>query len=315
MSTTIKNRPVPQNGGDVDSWGTPSVNLFTESAYNMAAYENVMYHGAVGNGVADDAAAINTAISTAISRGVGLFFPPGEYKILSSLSTITAAMHVKGAGNKTILKPTNCDVFTTNVRGCVFSDFMIQGNAYDGTARGIVVYNSTEATDTQTRIFNVRATLLNTGIYLKNSSNSDFNGSTLVGVIADHCSIGIHFDQRAEYGTVSGCQVYQNLTGIKIKAGNCNVSNCNITINNTGIHLVTGDNDAHGIINGCAINHNLTQGILQDDNMVVGEELVSNCQFYSNGSGGTVHITQGTGTNNDMHIRDCYGNGTLITEQ
>lgn len=61
---------------------------------------NVKNYGAIGNGVADDTAAINLAIAAlnAATRGV-LYVPAGDYKVSAGLTTITAAAVIKGDGS------------------------------------------------------------------------------------------------------------------------------------------------------------------------------------------------------------------------
>lgn len=61
---------------------------------------NVKNYGAVGNGVADDTAAINSAIAAvnAITAGAALFFPAGTYKITAALTAITVPVHISGSG-------------------------------------------------------------------------------------------------------------------------------------------------------------------------------------------------------------------------
>lgn len=46
---------------------------------------NIVDYGAVGNGVADDTAAINAALAAAVS-GDAVYFPPGNYKITSQIT-------------------------------------------------------------------------------------------------------------------------------------------------------------------------------------------------------------------------------------
>lgn len=71
----------------------------TKASYSMVtgAPLNVMDYGAVGNGVADDTAAINAAMTAA---GVGLysrsvFFPSGQYKVTDTI-TVPVAVTVSG---------------------------------------------------------------------------------------------------------------------------------------------------------------------------------------------------------------------------
>lgn len=67
-------------------------------------------YGAVGDGTTDDTAAIQAAANDAATGNIGkvLFFPPGNYKITSSI-TIPAGVSVLGSGLSSALKPNGCD--------------------------------------------------------------------------------------------------------------------------------------------------------------------------------------------------------------
>lgn len=67
-------------------------------------YANVKDFGAVGDGVADDRAAIQAAINSCPSTGGGVFFPPGTYAISSALK-LKANVTVCGSGVGSKLVP------------------------------------------------------------------------------------------------------------------------------------------------------------------------------------------------------------------
>ena len=70
------------------------VNAKIPVASNSATYVNVKDYGAIGNGVADDTTAINTALAVLNSTlGGTLYFPRGTYKITSTL-VIPITCHV-----------------------------------------------------------------------------------------------------------------------------------------------------------------------------------------------------------------------------
>lgn len=65
----------------------------------LEVWENVKAHGAVGNGVVDDTAAIQNAIDALPSSGGTAFFPAGTYKLSSGITTgTTKPVHLMGAG-------------------------------------------------------------------------------------------------------------------------------------------------------------------------------------------------------------------------
>jgi hypothetical protein len=60
-------------------------------------------YGAVGDGVVDDTAAINSAIAAANLSGQSIFFPAGRYKLTATPTAITAGIAVFGTGVSSIL--------------------------------------------------------------------------------------------------------------------------------------------------------------------------------------------------------------------
>lgn len=72
---------------------------------------SVKDYGAVGNGSTDDTAAINNAVSAAVSAKEEVYFPAGTYKITSALDWRIDGLQVRGAGsyNTAIMQ------FTSNV--------------------------------------------------------------------------------------------------------------------------------------------------------------------------------------------------------
>lgn len=97
---------------------------------------------AVGNGVADDTAAINTCIANFNSAGKGqLYFPAGTYKTTAALTAITANGIVEGDGitnlnsaspqAATTIQETSNSValFTVNSQSLLFTNLALQNTA------------------------------------------------------------------------------------------------------------------------------------------------------------------------------------------
>ena len=75
---------------------------------------NVKDFGAIGDGIVDDTSAIETAIASATSDFITLFFPEGLYKITSQLEIWDTYLYISIKGDNAILQPTisdNLDVF------------------------------------------------------------------------------------------------------------------------------------------------------------------------------------------------------------
>ncbi len=67
---------------------------------------NVKHHGAVGNGSADDTAAIQTTIDAAAKAGGGIvLLPPGRYKTTASLHVAASSIVLSGEGAASTLAP------------------------------------------------------------------------------------------------------------------------------------------------------------------------------------------------------------------
>jgi nitrous oxidase accessory protein NosD len=103
----------------------------------------------------------------------------------------------------------------------------------------------------------------NSGIFISYSVGSH-QGNLVSGCFFEGNAFGIRIMERAEYVQVSGCSFFHNDNALYIQGGNANISNCIISDNKTGVHIDNGDNHAHGILNGCSMNHNIAPLIATD---------------------------------------------------
>ena len=90
---------------------------------------SVMAYGAVGDGVADDTAAIQAAINSIPSGGV-IYLPVGTYLTSGSININTAGVHFIGSGTtvgnvKILASHTNGPVIRVSKAGCKLSDFAV----------------------------------------------------------------------------------------------------------------------------------------------------------------------------------------------
>lgn len=87
--------------------------------------------GAVGDGIANDTVAIQTAVNT----GKAIFFPQGTYKITTAIQLSTAGQNLFGIGDKSILLTTT-DIETmyssTPVYGVVISNLFFSNTVSEG---------------------------------------------------------------------------------------------------------------------------------------------------------------------------------------
>lgn len=93
-------------GPDRTSWKAGALPVVVAAALCLshagaarAAILNVQNYGAVGNGTADDGAAIQNAVNAAIRAGAGneVYFPTGTYLLGPSYSAATAQIVIKNA--------------------------------------------------------------------------------------------------------------------------------------------------------------------------------------------------------------------------
>ena len=88
--------------------------------------------GAVGNGVADDTAAIQAAITATQGSTVALFFPTGNYKISSTLSITGAAAFIGASNNSVTISWTSTSLTVFNVitdSACAWQNLKFSGPA------------------------------------------------------------------------------------------------------------------------------------------------------------------------------------------
>jgi len=114
------------------------LNLLGLPASGPGAPINVLQYGAVGDGIADDTAAIAAAIAACPSGGT-VYFPTGTYKITSGFS-ITQPINILGAGASTSFSGSvlSCSSLGSNsifkvtttvfTPGFTFKNFSVQGN-------------------------------------------------------------------------------------------------------------------------------------------------------------------------------------------
>ncbi len=119
----------------------PSTNANYLNVYNVKNY------GATGNGTTDDTADIVDAITAAGTNGI-VYFPPGMYKISSSL-TLPGGVTLQGAGWNTVITLANnsdCNVITQAAQNNDYSavkDIQIDGNKVNqASGHGIYAYGS-----------------------------------------------------------------------------------------------------------------------------------------------------------------------------
>ena len=110
----------------------------TKATYSMitGASLNVLDYGAVGDGVANDSAAIVAAMTAASSTGKNVFFPAGTYRLLTHIELLSDVSFVGENGSEIFFDPA-----------------MTVGTVIGGTARAMYAQNKSNITFENLRFY------------------------------------------------------------------------------------------------------------------------------------------------------------------
>ena len=209
--------------------GTATLKAVTPAGLRAALpFVDVRSHGATGDGVTNDTAAIQAAIAATATDGT-LWFPPGIYKITSTLTigqidvvmadSTTSYLSYSGSGTAVIIDSAR----HTRVRMHVQNPTVTWDNGTDTTSIGVVVRNC----------WHLRATFTIWGYWRGLVLRGDANGVVhnefdLEGI--GNCKTGVYVDiittgwvnQNRFYGQIfyaSGLVSYANTCMIDMTAG------------------------------------------------------------------------------------------------
>jgi len=153
--------------------------------------------GAVGNGVADDTAAIQAAINSFSSGSGTVYFPPGIYKVTSKITVAQNRIHLIGAGGYSTEI-----LFAPTANGTCLELSKGVSVIYQGSVKGMAFY-STDSTFSKVAI-----DLIDSSGYVL--EDIVIGGSVVVGgstFWAGASSIGIRTKGR-EFGSVRNIYAY-----------------------------------------------------------------------------------------------------------
>lgn len=228
--------------------------------------------GSIGTsgGVTDNSPILASLISGGSKGGV---FEPGTY-LFNSPVTLPADFILVGSGRgvtKLIFAGTGA-LFTCGNRVTIQS-LTIDGTDYTADRKGIYWNDKNRIS-----IIDVEFTSIKWGVFFENNVTT-YEASLIDGCYGNSCGTVYHSDIRGEYVTINNSNAYNSLKGAYIAGGNTKVVGGNFTGNNYGIHLVSGTNHAHSLIDGVTCNHNGMYGLFVDA-VTLGMNIV-NCSFQS----------------------------------
>jgi hypothetical protein len=212
----------------------------------------------------DDSVDDGPAIQAAIAQGPGVIrIPPGFYRW--SDVRVPAGVTVIGAADDGRVRACNDHhaIFDqSGVGNWSIRDLVLDGEAQEPWRQrrnlGRVGLNircswAFTATGLTVRDFSGQAVCVSQ----TRLDNAAFcNGGVIDRLTAVGNAVGVCFEQRGEYVTLTNSHLMRNTTGCIIHAGNVKITQCNIGSNLDGIVIADKENGSHGVIGNCLINHN-----------------------------------------------------------
>lgn len=261
---------------------------------------NVKDYGALGNGTADDTAAINNALAALVPGSI-LFFPSGRYMTNGGHVITQPSIMIKGPSGRAqtynsqaqiyLRNNANADMLTIAANQVTVRDLSLYGNKGNQTApsRGLVTPPTSGANY-----------LLLDAVWVDSFNGDGFSfessGGTLSSTITNcesrvNNGYGMRLYGTATDSMVSNCYIDQNVqSGIFCSAGDLSLTGCHIWGNGTG---VTGDVDgitfqsSSGcrVIN-CYIETQINGAGIRFKTGANKGHVVSSCDIWSNGTQG-----------------------------
>lgn len=209
---------------------------------------SVSDYGAVGDGTADDTAAIQDAIDATIANGGKLWLPKGRYRVTDTLlgQTLGGQVFIEGEGKR--LSVINCD-FALTKDGLVFGDaaafqndilicqnFGIEGTANLGKALTITRLGNAEVSHVRT--YNAVDGIVADGSFGIKLSNNIVSAVTGTGIeLTSYTANNARIEANGVYGAAIGIDLNQ---GDGASLQNNEVANCTTAgIRHTDIRGIT----------------------------------------------------------------------------
>ena len=309
-STGVTSLAAGESGGIIYESSTTPIILGTPyGGGGTVNYVTPEQYGAVGDGVTNDA----TAIQSAVDTGSPVYFGKNTY-LVSSAIIIPANSYLFGAGEESVLKTTsNISILEIDSTNSVFQNLTFKGNDTGTLQVGISAVGNAASNLRRegNQVLNCRFyDLGGAGLY---TIYSGFGSSLHKGTFyVDNCIFnsnryGVYWNTTGEYNLITGSTITNNTSGVYMNAaGNNSIVNSNINDNTTGITMVGGLNDGHCVISGTKLNHNTTSlnlsyidyGFLFQGCMIYGGVMVLNTDDFIKFDNCDISQTTITVTNN-----------------
>lgn len=221
--------------------------------------KNVKNYGAIGNGAADEAYAINRAIAD-LPNGGTVYFPPGVYKIDTKTIILTSKITLRGAG----IGATKIDHYKS-----------------DSDSIGGVVFRTTNLTDITIRDLEIDGNAVNNGNMGEHDHAFHFEDSDRIFIsncyLHDLSGDGIYFD-NCSYAIINNCII--------------SVPNVNASSPQVGRNCIACIEGDHITINNCILIEGVPAGIDLEPvaNKTVSDVTITGCTFYGANNTGIAGI-------------------------
>lgn len=204
------------------------------------------------------------AIHAAIADGPGVVrIPPGYYRW--SEVRVPAGVTVIGAAESTIVRACNDHhpIFDqSGVGNWSIRDLVLDGEASEPWRQrkdlgrvGMSIHDAWGFAVTGLTLRDFSGKALHVA-HTRLDAAAFCDGGVIDRLTAAGNAVGVCFDERGEYVTLTNSHLMRNTTGCIIHAGNTKITQSNIGSNIDGIMISDKQNGSHGVIGNCLINHN-----------------------------------------------------------
>lgn len=239
------------------------------------------HYGAIGDGVADDTAAIVACL--AANDKVAF---TQEYLVSATIDVANDKTLFGYGATSRIVTVSDINIFKIIGYNTTFDNLTFEGSGKDsGLVNQIAIWRDRGASSQTERQNNkvINCTFLNmggAGFYSTRHRGLNYMGGSLVtSCFARGCNVGFYCALQGEYNSFVNCQASECNDGAYFIGGNNNWVGGQLTGNNNNFRLGTGLNDGHCTIDSAKINHGVNYNILADD--ILNGYRFTNCDIYN----------------------------------